>query len=132
MPESFGLETHKIQDSQFSASSSYPHASDGHGARNARLNFPGGSGRSAAWLSAAGDQEPWIEVDLLWIVTVTAVLTQGRATHGHWVTSYSVSSKVDGMEFQFFLEEGRQKVQSEHSFFSIYIHFVSLHTFRKF
>jgi hypothetical protein len=123
MPESFGLETHKIQDSQFSASSSYPHASDGHGARNARLNFPGGSGRSAAWLSAAGDQEPWIEVDLLWIVTVTAVLTQGRATQfGHWVTSYSVSSKVDG----------RQKVQSEHIFFSIYIHSVSLHTFRKF
>ena len=62
----------------------------------------------------SSDQEPWIEVDLLWIVTVTGVLTQGRARHDQWVTSYSVSSRVDGMEFQFYMEKGEKKVRSEH------------------
>ena len=113
-PESFGLETFKILDSQINASSFHP--SEVYAPQNARLNFRGGSGRNSAWSAKASDPEPWIEVDLLWIVTVTGVLTQGRArSHDQWVTSYSVATKVDGMEFQFYTEKGRKKIFTANS-----------------
>jgi hypothetical protein len=114
-PEPFGFETFKIQDSQFSSSSFYDSL---HGPENSRLNFRGTENprRVAGWVAQQGDSEPWIEIDLLWIVTVTGVLTQGRARLNQWVTSYSISSKVDGMTFQFYVEEGQKKVWSKQYF----------------
>ncbi len=115
VPEPFGLETFQIQDSQYAASSFHPiHANVEFQPQNARLNFRGTTQRSPAWSADYGDAEPWIEVDLLWIVTVSGVLTQGRGDYDQWVTSYSVSSKVDGMEFHFYLEKGQRKVWSQH------------------
>ena len=112
-PEPFGIETFKIHDSQFRASSWYNSDVDTvHGPQNARLNFRGSSDpfRLPTWTAQSSDNNPWIEIDLLWIVTVTGVLTQGRYNSDQWVTSYSVSSKVDGMDFQFYKEQDDTKV----------------------
>ena len=42
---------------------------------------------------------------------MSGVLSQGRHDLPQWVTSYAVSSKVDGMTFQFYMENGQKKVQ---------------------
>ena len=86
-------------------------------AHNGRLNFRGWSGtRLSCWIAADTDTEPWIQIDFLWIVTVSGVLSQGRHDLPQWVTSYAVSSKVDGMTFQFYMENGQKKVQSLQNF----------------
>ena len=41
---------------------------------------------------------------------MTGVLIQGRYDFDRWVKSFAVSSKVDGMDFLFYMENGQKKV----------------------
>lgn len=105
------METFKIHDSQLNASS--VHASNNiYGPQNARLNFHHSNNpqRFPCWIAERADTKPWIEVDLLWLSTVSGVLTQGRYDFDQWVTSFSVSSKVDGKNFQFYMKNNEKKV----------------------
>ena len=45
---------------------------------------------SGAWSAKQSDDSQWLQVDLGERSVVTAVVTQGRADLGQWVTSYKV------------------------------------------
>lgn len=63
------------------------------GPQRARLNARGG------WASRRNDRNQWIQVDLGKDETVTAIATQGRSNLKQWVTSYHLSSSLDGITF---------------------------------
>ena len=61
-----------------------------------RLNVPKiPSVSSGAWRAEHGDNTPWIQVDFLRPVTVTGVITQGRANADQWATTYVVKYRDD-------------------------------------
>ena len=96
------MENGKIPSSAITASSSY----NAELVPNfARLNSP------SAWaigVSAAPPQ--WLQVDLGGVVAVKGVATQGRRLVNQWVTSYFVSSSVNGIEWVKYMENNTVKV----------------------
>ena len=92
------MENGSISNSQIKASSllSYPPTplhTNLHDAKNARLNYRG------AWSAASGDIEPWLQIDLVAVVTITKIATQGRFDEDYWVTNYSLSYSRDSQQF---------------------------------
>ena len=84
-----GLENGLILDSQLSASSEkYYYIS---GAASGRLNsetVP--NERHGSWIAADDDSTPWLQVDFISNVTITAIATQGLDTGGNYVKEYTV------------------------------------------
>ncbi|XP_011680197.1 lactadherin-like [Strongylocentrotus purpuratus] len=82
-----GLESGKVPDSDITVSSEWdPNWSK----LNARLNSP------LAWAPAENDEDPWLQIEFNSTFVITAIMTQGRANLDQWVTSYTVSSSMDG------------------------------------
>ena len=104
------MESQTISDAQITASSEY-HPSPSHGARNARLNFQAGSGRTGAWSALLPDSSPWLQVDFTRIVALAKIATQGRSDYDQWVTSYSLSYSVDRYHFEMYKQCGEIKVR---------------------
>lgn len=83
-----------VADYQLSASS-YWGNQDNHSPRHGRLRGSTGIGGWVRHASNTGDK--WIQVDLLRNHQITGVVTQGRLHHhDQWVTSYTMSYRVDG------------------------------------
>lgn len=99
------MESGKIKDGQISASSEY--TSDKHGARFARLNKNLGGG---SWVAKTKDKNQWLQISLGTKVKVTAVASQGRTLYDQWVTKYKLQYGNDGKNFQYYKEEGKDKV----------------------
>ena len=107
------MESGAISDSQISASSEL----DGkHSAIQGRLNSQETSVKAGAWVAATDNVSQWLQVDLGNQSTkVTRVATQGRHyssqwPHGHhsqWVTKYKVQYSDDGVNFQYYREQGQ-------------------------
>ena len=96
------MENGKIPASAITASSSY---NSEVGPNFARLNSP------SAWAIGHTASRPhWLQVDLGGNVAVKMVATQGRWLVNQWVTSYFISSSVDGIEWVKYMENNAVKV----------------------
>ena len=101
------MENGSISDGQLSASSQR----DGnHGANKARLHSTGPPG---SWAALTNDANQWLQIDILGLsrkyTRVTRVATQGRgsAEYDQWVTKYKLQYSNDGVNFQYYEEEGQ-------------------------
>ncbi|KAI8513969.1 hypothetical protein Bbelb_082930 [Branchiostoma belcheri] len=61
-----------------------------------------------AWCANGGN--PWLQVDLNSLKSVAGVITQGRAGYPQWVTSYKLAFSNDGVTWETYTEDGREKV----------------------
>ena len=67
-----------------------------------RLNHP------RCWAARFNDANQWYQVDLgSQYIRVTSVATQGRGDHPQWVTSYKLQYGNDGVNFQYYREQGQ-------------------------
>ena len=101
------MESRAISDAQISASSQWD---VNHAAIQGRLNFLAGGGKQGGWSAGANNQNQWLQADLGTIKKVTHLGTQGRNAADQWVTSYKVEYSTDGASFQFYQEQGTDKV----------------------
>lgn len=102
------MENYKIRDTQISASSQW---NTYHGPANGRLNFLGvGEQISGSWSASVNDVSQWLQVDFLHNATVTEIGTQGRHDKYQYVASYRVSYSNDGVNFQFYQQNGQTTV----------------------
>lgn len=102
------MESGYILDSQISASSEY---NARHTVLNARLNFQAGNGRTGAWSARPLNPHQWLQVDFVRKVTLGQVATQGRPDYAQWVTSYSLSYSVNGVDYEMFEQDSSVKVR---------------------
>ena len=101
------MESRAISDAQISASSKWD---ANHAAKQGRLNFQAGGGKQGGWSSRRNNQDQWLQADLGSRKTVTYLATQGRNLVDQWVTSYKVEYSNDGSSYQFYQEQGADKV----------------------
>nr|XP_020029428.1 probable carboxypeptidase X1 isoform X4 [Castor canadensis] len=93
-----GLESLRVSDSQFEASS---RQSFGLGPHRGRLNIQSGledgDQYDGAWCAEQQDTEPWFQVDAKNPVRFSGIITQGRNSiwRYDWVTSYKVQFSND-------------------------------------
>ena len=108
-PNALGFEEGIIKDSQITASSEHSRA---YAAKNARLNFQGEVGRSAAWSAGRNNDQQWLQVDLQYQVVLTGISSQGRINCecNQWVKSYTVSYSINRTYFIDFKQNGDIKV----------------------
>ena len=97
------MESGEISDWQISASSEllsyYGIASQG------RLNLRKGA---KGWVAARNNSNQWLQVYLGSHCTrVARVATQGRGTRNHRVTKYKLQFGNDGVNFQYYKEQGK-------------------------
>ncbi|XP_028408770.1 uncharacterized protein LOC114531336 isoform X2 [Dendronephthya gigantea] len=118
-PISLGMEDSLILDSQIVSSSSKYVTST---VANARLNLnalsdenTGDVVRHGGWIAADDDRHPWLQVDFIINVTLTAIATQGLENGTSWLTGYTLSFGDDRHRMQDFSIEGRTKVFSANS-----------------
>ena len=109
------MESGVISDSQISASSAHPIAAD-HAAHQGRLNFQENSVKAGAWAAATNDVNQWLQVDMgNQLTKVSRVATQGRhysskwpgEPYSQWVTKYKLQYSDDGVNFQYYREQGQ-------------------------
>ncbi len=93
------MESGDITDSQITASSE---ASSALAAKYARLNL------SPAWSAQINNLDQWIQVDLVDIVQVTGVMTQGVVLYNQWVTKYKVEYSTDNDTWVTVMNAGNQ------------------------
>ena len=102
------MESYVISDGQISASSQWD---NNHAAIQGRLNFKAGSGKQGGWSSKYNNVNQWLQIDLGDPNTdVTGLATQGRNAYSQWVTKYKMQYSVDGTNFQYYVEQGAEKV----------------------
>ena len=103
-----GMESGAISDAQISASSQWD---SNHAAIQGRLNFKAGGSKQGGWSALHNNQDQWLQADLGSSKMVTYFATQGRnAAYSQWVTSYKVEYSNDGSSFQYYQEQGADKV----------------------
>lgn len=102
-----GMESRAISDAQISASSQWD---ANHAAIQGRLNFQAGGGKQGGWSAKTNNQNQWLQADLGKVRKVTHLATQGRNGNSQWVKSYKVEFSNNGSTFQFYKEQGADKV----------------------
>uniref|UniRef100_A0A2C9K961 F5/8 type C domain-containing protein n=1 Tax=Biomphalaria glabrata TaxID=6526 RepID=A0A2C9K961_BIOGL len=80
-----------LPDSQLSASSS---AGPLTSAASGRL-----FNKYTSWIPATSDQNKWLQVDFLRPEELSGILTQGSPNADKWVSSYTISTSLDGYNF---------------------------------
>lgn len=104
-----------ISNARLKASSN---AGSDHAASQGRLNFQETRFRAGAWAAGANNVYQWLQIDLGNKNTkVTLVATQGRnyrgnwraGYHSQWVTRYKLQYSDNGVRFQYYKEEGKQR-----------------------
>ena len=99
------MENGTIPNGQLSASSEWD---ANHAASQGRLNFKAVPGKAGSWSAKTNDVNQWLQVDLGTQYTkVTRVATQGRNGYSQWVTKYTLQYSNDGVNFQYFKEQGQ-------------------------
>ena len=93
-----------ISDEQLDASSEWDaYFPVTHG----RLYFTLAAGYGA-WAAGTNDVNQWIQIDLGSQNTkVTRVATQGRPDYPQWVAKYNLQYGYDGVNFQYYSEQGQ-------------------------
>ena len=102
------METGAISDAQISASSEY---NANYAAKQGRLHFLAVPGIAGSWSAKTNNVNQWLQIDLGNQHTkVTRVATQGRNDYSQWVTKYKLQYSDDGLNFQYYQENGAIKV----------------------
>ncbi|KAL9987547.1 hypothetical protein ACROYT_G001872 [Oculina patagonica] len=100
-----GMENGGILDGQISASSQWD---ANHAAIQGRLFFQAAGAKQGGWSAGNNNPKEWLQIDLGSQYTkVTGVSTQGRNNHPQWVTSYKLQYSNDGLNFQYYREQGQ-------------------------
>ena len=104
------MENGLIEDKQLSAHSAWDNNYQRYGSSRARLHlneWPQG------WRAQINDPSPWLQIDLLWTHTVTAVATQGYGSKDakEWVKTYVLLTSRDGKRWYTYRERGRKRVR---------------------
>ncbi|XP_065827926.1 EGF-like repeat and discoidin I-like domain-containing protein 3 isoform X1 [Oscarella lobularis] len=112
-----GMTTGAISTFGLESSSNY---NDGHHQKFSRLNSINLGPNSLAWCAAQNDQNQFLQIDIGYVTTVTAVATQGRSKDinnccDQWVTSYSVQYSKDGYLWNYYEVHGSIKTFSGNS-----------------
>lgn len=102
------MESGVITDGQISASSQWD---ANHAAIQGRLHFKQAGGKQGAWSARTNDIHQWLQINLNEYVTLTHVASQGRNAFNQWVTKYKLQYSADGTNFQYYREQGVEKVK---------------------
>ena len=100
------MESGKINNSQITASSVY-NEDDFAQPWAGRLNNPNG-----VWIAKQPRVGEWLQIDLKQKMVVTKIATNGRPNYPQWVTSYKISFSQDAVLWDFYKENGEEKVGS--------------------
>ena len=99
------MESGDIKDSQVTASS---FKNDNRQPFSARLH-----NRLVDWKPGSNSGGEWLQIDFIDGVAVKKVATQGGVFGGNnWVTSYKLSFSRDAVSWEFFDENGQDKVRT--------------------
>ena len=98
------MESGKINNSQITASSVWRETSE-YQPWAGRLNNPNG-----LWAAGQARVDEWLQIDFKQKMVVTKIATQGRPNHVQWVTSYKISFSKDAVLWNFYKENGKEKV----------------------
>ncbi|XP_071959436.1 uncharacterized protein [Antedon mediterranea] len=98
-PSQLGIEDGTIPVEQITVSSQY---SASLSVQYSRLNSQEGGG---SWSAASLDQEQWIQTDLSGMKQITGVITQGRRNSIQYVKTFHISSSLDGVNFDIFVDD---------------------------
>ena len=105
--EALGMESGAISDAQISASTQWD---ANHATKQGRLHFQAVPGKAGSWSSRINDVNQWLQIDLgSQHFKVTVVATQGRSDYDQWVTKYNLMYSDDGMNFQYYREQGQSQ-----------------------
>uniref|UniRef100_A0A8C4QFI1 F5/8 type C domain-containing protein n=1 Tax=Eptatretus burgeri TaxID=7764 RepID=A0A8C4QFI1_EPTBU len=114
-----GLESMRVKDTQFIASSSKriglaPY----RGRLNIQSGLSDGDDFDGAWCALFYDIYQWIQLDALQLTKFTGVITQGRSSiwSSHWVTKYRVYFSNDSLSWKTYQEGGYDVVCSFYYF----------------
>ena len=79
-----------------------------HAARWGRLEIQAFSGlHNGIWIKKHNDNNGWLGIDFLYLLVISSILTQGRASGDpQWTKSFKISSSVDGSTYEFYTESG--------------------------
>ena len=102
------MENGAILDGQISASSQWD---DDHAPFQGRLYFQATGKKQGAWSAAQSNPNQWLQVDLgSQFTKVTRVATQGRnGGYTQWVKRYKLQYSNDGVNFQYYREQGKTR-----------------------
>ena len=99
------MKNNAISDGHIIASSEFDF---NHAAIQGRLNFKKTVTKAGSWSAATNDVHQWLQIDLGSLYTkVTRVITQGSDGHDQWVTKYKLQYGDDGVNFQYYREQGQ-------------------------
>ena len=114
--QALGMENYIIADGQISTSSQWD---NNHAAIQGRLHFAQ-AGKRGAWSARTNDVNQWLQVDLGNMYTkVSRVASQGRGDADQWVTKYKLQYSTDGVNFQYYKDEGQAADKVGKTFSSI-------------
>ena len=106
--DAIGMESGALSDRQISASSEWD---PNHAAIQGRLNFQSTAIKMGAWSALTNDANQWLQVYLgSYYTKITRIATQGRNSPlsvNQWVTKYRLQYGNNGVNFQFYREQGR-------------------------
>ena len=79
---------------------------------------------AGSWAAASNDVNQWLQIDLGSQYTeVTGAATQGGDHYPHWVTRYRLQYSNDGVNFQYYMEQGQTFEKVIARFESCELHF---------
>ena len=109
--DALGMESGEISDGQITASSQWD---SNHAASQGRLQFTVTGSKQGAWCSRSNDVNQWLQVYVGGQHNVTGVATQGRngGLFDQWVTKYQLQYSNDGVNFQYYREQGETKTKT--------------------
>ena len=110
--DALGMESGAISNGQVRASTEWD---ANHAAIQGRLNFKAVRAKAGSWSARHNNLGQWLQIDLGNKHTkVTGLATQGRNGYHQWVTKYKVQYSDDGVNFQYYTEQGQvgSKVKS--------------------
>ena len=121
--EPVGLEDGRIPNPSFSASSMVVGTNLRTKATEARLNDD-----SSGWRAKNADQEPWLQIDLLYVRLVTGIATHGGSTI--YLKTYFLSFGFEPDQLLVYLDGFKQRKVRMHKF--LLTNFFDRHLFKLF
>ena len=118
-----GISNGFISSAQITSSSDYNANHDTKGVRLLRSMIP-----VSSWAARLNNNQQWVQVDLLQVIRITGVATQGRNRFDQWVTTYKIQYSNNGVNWQTYKEDGQDKV-SVHVFLPFYLSVCMLYAF---